>query len=112
VGVGLGDKTCIDPRSGPHYSSSMKVNVQYAETHLADLISAASRGEIVEIEGPENTAQLLTFPTLKTGLSGGRRILGAARGKFAMPSDEEWRAADKELEHMMNNGPIFPDESR
>jgi hypothetical protein len=90
----------------------MKVNVQYAETHLEDLISAASRGEIVQIEGPEHTAHILTFPTPKPELVGGRRILGALRGKIAVPTEEEWRAADKELERLMNDSPIFPDDPR
>jgi hypothetical protein len=88
----------------------MKVGVQYAETHLADLISAASRGESVQIEGPEHTAHILTFPTLKPGI--GPRILGAGRGEMRVPSDEEWRAMDKELERLMNDSPLFADESR
>ncbi len=88
----------------------MKVNVQYAETHLADLISAASRGETVEIEGPEHTAQILTFPTPKP--TTGPRILGAGRGEMRVPSDEEWRAMDKQLERLMNDSPLFPDDSR
>jgi antitoxin (DNA-binding transcriptional repressor) of toxin-antitoxin stability system len=88
----------------------MKVNVQYAETHLADLISAASRGETVQIEGPEHTAQILTFPTPKP--SSGPRILGALRGKIAVPTEEEWRAADKELERLMNDSPVFPEDPR
>ena len=34
----------------------MRVNVQYAETHLADLISAADNGELVEIARPDKAA--------------------------------------------------------
>lgn len=34
----------------------MKVNIQYAETHLADLISAADNGEPVEIARPDKPA--------------------------------------------------------
>jgi len=88
----------------------MKVDLQYAETHLADLISAAARGEIVHIEAPDYTAQIVAYPTPK--LVAGRRILGAMRGKIAMPSMEEWDAADKELERLMNDSPLFPDDSR
>jgi antitoxin (DNA-binding transcriptional repressor) of toxin-antitoxin stability system len=40
----------------------MKVNVQYAETHLADLISAASGGEIVEIDSADACAQIVASP--------------------------------------------------
>jgi antitoxin (DNA-binding transcriptional repressor) of toxin-antitoxin stability system len=86
----------------------MKVNVQYAETHLADLISAASRGEIVEIDAEDACAQVYASPKPVTMTPPARRILGAARGMFAMPSEEEWKAADKELEHLMIDGPIFP----
>jgi antitoxin (DNA-binding transcriptional repressor) of toxin-antitoxin stability system len=90
----------------------MKVDVQYAENNLADLIAAASRGEIVEIDTPLACAQIYASPKpLAAKIPGSRRILGAARGKFSMPSEEEWRAADKELERLMNDGPIFPDEA-
>jgi antitoxin (DNA-binding transcriptional repressor) of toxin-antitoxin stability system len=88
----------------------MKVNVQYAETHLADLISAASRGEIVEIEAPDACAQVYASP--KPAAVKGPRILGAGRGEIVVPSEEEWRAADKELERLMNDRPVFPDEPR
>jgi antitoxin (DNA-binding transcriptional repressor) of toxin-antitoxin stability system len=79
----------------------MKVNVQYAESHLADLISAASRGEVVEIEGEESTAQILAFPKPKLGGITGRRVLGAGRGEVRVPSIEEWNAMDKELLEVM-----------
>jgi antitoxin (DNA-binding transcriptional repressor) of toxin-antitoxin stability system len=91
----------------------MKVNVQYAESHLADLISAASRGEVVEIEGEESTAQILAFPKPKLGGITGRRVLGAGRGEVRVPSIEEWKAVDKELlEAMMADSPISPVETR
>jgi antitoxin (DNA-binding transcriptional repressor) of toxin-antitoxin stability system len=89
----------------------MTVNLQYAETHLADLISAASRGETVQIEGPEHTAQILAFPASAKPTSG-RRILGAGRGEMRVPIEEEWRAADKELERLMNESPLLPDDPR
>jgi antitoxin (DNA-binding transcriptional repressor) of toxin-antitoxin stability system len=88
----------------------MKVNVQYAETHLADLISAASRGEIVEIDAADACAQIYASP--KPAAAKGPRILGAGRGEIIVPTEEEWRAADKELERLMNDGPIFPDDPR
>lgn len=99
----------IDPTRHPPYPNFMKVNVQYAEAHLTDLISAASRGETVQIEGPEHTAQILTFRTPKPEI--GHRILGAGRGEMRVPSDEEWQAMDKELERLMNDSPLFPDAS-
>ncbi len=88
----------------------MTVNLQYAETHLANLIAAASRGETVHIEGPEYMAQIVAYP--KPKLVEGRRILGAGRAHFAMPPMEDWEAADKELERLMNDSPLFPDDLR
>jgi antitoxin (DNA-binding transcriptional repressor) of toxin-antitoxin stability system len=86
----------------------MKVNVQYAETHLADLIAAASRGEIVEIDTPVACAQIYASPKPAAAKMPARRILGAGRGEMRVPSDEEWRAMDKQLERLMNDSPILP----
>jgi antitoxin (DNA-binding transcriptional repressor) of toxin-antitoxin stability system len=68
----------------------MKVDVQYAETHLADLISAASRGEIVEIDTPGACAQIYASPKPDAAKDSGPRVLGAARGMFAMPPLDDW----------------------
>ncbi len=102
----------IDPNAPPPYPNPMKVNVQYAETHLADLIAAASRGEIVEIDTPVACAQIYASPKPAVTKMPARRILGAGRGEMRVPSDEEWRAMDKQLERLMNDSPLFPDESR
>ncbi len=34
------------------------------------------------------------------------RLWGAWEGEMALPTDEEWRAMDKEIEDNMLNGPI------
>jgi antitoxin (DNA-binding transcriptional repressor) of toxin-antitoxin stability system len=99
----------------------MKVDVQYAETHLADLIAAAARGEIVEIETPHASAQVYASP--KPDASGSvddangeakpasrAHLMGAWEGLVPVMSDEEWKALDKEIENEMVNGPIFPPE--
>lgn len=87
----------------------MKVNVQYAETHLADLASAVDNGEEVEIMRPDKPAlRLVVSAPASAPKPNGPRILGAGRGEIAMPTDEEWRAADKELERLMNDRPVFP----
>jgi antitoxin (DNA-binding transcriptional repressor) of toxin-antitoxin stability system len=91
----------------------MKVNVQYAETHLADLASAVDSGEEVEITRPDKPALRLVVSTpAEPSKPKGPRILGALRGKIIVPSEEEWRAADKELERLMNDGPVFPGDPR
>jgi len=88
----------------------MKVNVQYAETHLADLISAASRGEIVEIDAPDAYAQVYASPkpAAAKGPGGRAHLLGAWEGLVPVMSDEEWKALDKEIEAEMVDGPLFP----
>ena len=42
MGVSAIAKPSIDPGNPLRYPNPMKVNVQYTETHLSDLISAAS----------------------------------------------------------------------
>jgi hypothetical protein len=97
----------------------MKVNVQYAETHLTALIAAAARGEIIEIETPDACAQIFASPRL-TGSAvepaveakpaSREHLWGAWEGLVTLPTDEEWAAMDKEIEDEMVNGPIFPPE--
>jgi antitoxin (DNA-binding transcriptional repressor) of toxin-antitoxin stability system len=68
----------------------MKVNVQYAEAHLADLISAASRGEIVEIDAPDACAQVFASPKPDVLKASGPRVPGAGRGEILMPPPDDW----------------------
>jgi antitoxin (DNA-binding transcriptional repressor) of toxin-antitoxin stability system len=96
----------------------MKVNVQYAETHLADLIALAARGEIVEIETAHAHAQVFASPKPDSAGSAvpterpksRAHLAGAWEGLVPVMSDEEWKALDKEIEDEMVNGPIFPPE--
>ena len=90
----------------------MNVSLQYAQEHLADLISAADRGEEVEITRPDKPAlRLVTSPETDIRKVGNRRsLLGRGEGLITLPTDEEWAAMDKEIEDEMINGPIFPDE--
>jgi antitoxin (DNA-binding transcriptional repressor) of toxin-antitoxin stability system len=99
----------IDPHPPLRYPKTMQVSLQYAAEHLADLASAARRGEEVEIAQPDQ-------PTLKLVVSEasipakpktGRRILGAGVGELRVPSEEEWRAMDKELEREMLDAPLI-----
>ena len=84
----------------------MKVSAQYAQEHLDDLLAAAGSGEEVEIARPDQSAFRLTLvrPAPKPPA---RRILGAGRGELRVPSEEEWRAMDKELESQMNDSPLM-----
>jgi antitoxin (DNA-binding transcriptional repressor) of toxin-antitoxin stability system len=86
----------------------MKVSAQYAETHLSDLISAADNGEVVEIARPDKpTLKLVVSTAASSAKQTGRRILGAGRGELRVPSEQEWREMDKELERQMNDSPLM-----
>jgi antitoxin (DNA-binding transcriptional repressor) of toxin-antitoxin stability system len=89
----------------------MQVTLQYAAEHLAELASAARRGEEVEIAQPdEPTLKLVVSASSTFTPKPGRRILGAGRGEMVVPSEEEWQAMDKELEQLINGSPLYPAE--
>jgi antitoxin (DNA-binding transcriptional repressor) of toxin-antitoxin stability system len=90
-----------------NYSGRMQVNLQYAEEHFTDLVSAADSGQEVEISRPDKPALKLvvskaTAPVLKDGM----RVLGAGIGELRVPSEEEWRAMDREMEREMLDAPL------
>ena len=66
----------------------MKVNVQYAETDLADLIAAASRGEIVEIDAPDACAQVFASPKPAVATGDGQ---GAPLETSQFTEEPKWR---------------------
>jgi antitoxin (DNA-binding transcriptional repressor) of toxin-antitoxin stability system len=78
----------------------MKVSVQYAQEHFADLTTAASQGEEVEIDCPGDVSFRLTLvkPAVKTAPRRPRRELwGAWEGLVAAPSQEEWDAIHQQF---------------
>ena len=92
----------------------MTISAQYAETTVADLLSAADNGEEVIIARPgKPTLRLIADETLvqpKSRVIGRKHLMGALEGLVTLPTDEEWKAMDKEIEDDMLNGPIFPPE--
>ncbi len=90
----------------------MKVSAQYAATHFDDILSAASNGEEVEIAIPDKpTLKLIVAnPPAPVQSTGRRHLFGAGKGLVTVPTDEEWDAMKKELEHDMLDGPFFPPE--
>jgi hypothetical protein len=92
----------------------MKVSAQYAQEHFDDILNAASSGEEVEIALPDKPALFLArrIATFKGTPSARPRaeLLGAGEGLITLPTHEEWRAMDKEIEDEMLNGRIFPPE--
>jgi antitoxin (DNA-binding transcriptional repressor) of toxin-antitoxin stability system len=85
----------------------MKVTAQYAEEHFADILTAADRGEEVEIARPDQPTYRLQLVKPAPAKSTGKRILGAGRGKMIVPSWKEWKAMDKEIEHEMCDAPLI-----
>jgi antitoxin (DNA-binding transcriptional repressor) of toxin-antitoxin stability system len=98
----------IDPQPHPGYPNPMKVTAQYAEAHFADLANAATHGEEVEIEViGKPTLILVQRPAPVPFLRATPRILGEGVGEMAVPSWEEWKAIDKELEREGNDHPLI-----
>jgi len=110
----------------------MKVNVQYAETHLADLISAASRGEVVEIDAPDACAQVYASPKhAETAANGSNapsepilpaqetkwrfpeisraEMFGCARGKIVLGKDWDSPETNAEIADLFENSVLFPE---
>jgi len=90
----------------------MKVSAQYAETHFSQLLSADDNGEVVEIARLDKPALFpAPHPAPRKSTPSGRprrELLYAWEGKIKLPTDEEWRAMDQEIEDEMLDGPIFP----
>jgi antitoxin (DNA-binding transcriptional repressor) of toxin-antitoxin stability system len=85
----------------------MKVSAQYAEAHFADILNAAYNGEEVEIALPDKPPLKLVVSTSSAFTpKPGRRILGAGRGEMVVPSWEEWKAMDNDLEREINEAPL------
>jgi hypothetical protein len=110
----------------------MKVNVQYAETHLADLISAASRGEIVEIDAADASAQIYASPKPAAATGNGASALsptsllteepkwrfpeisraamfGCAKGKIVLADDWDSPETNAEIADLFENSTLFPE---
>ena len=85
----------------------MKVSAQYAEEHFSDILDAADGGEEVEIVRPDHPSYRLELVKPEPVKPTGKRILGAGRGEMIVPSWEEWKAMDKELEREINDAPLI-----
>jgi antitoxin (DNA-binding transcriptional repressor) of toxin-antitoxin stability system len=88
----------------------MKVSAQYAEDHFKEILATAAGGEDVEIASEGNESFKLLHMPAPEPKKQGPRVLGAGVGELVLPTDEEWKAMDKELEDIMLNGPLFPPE--
>jgi prevent-host-death family protein len=85
------------------------VNMHEAKTHLSKLVARVEGGEqIVITRAGKPAAKLVPVPQEKRG----KRKLGGWEGRFQMPSDEEWKKMDEEIEQMFEESEIFPGENK
>jgi prevent-host-death family protein len=85
------------------------VNMHEAKTHLSKLVERVEGGEeIVISRAGKPAAKLVPIPQAKAG----KRKLGGWEGRFEMPSDEEWKEMDKEIEQLFEESEIFPGENK
>ena len=90
----------------------MRVSAQYAREHFDELVSAADRGEEVEIARESRPALMLApkpalaSATEKKPLS---ELFGSLRGKLWISPDFNSPELNKEIEDEFLNGPLFPE---
>jgi len=84
-----------------------QVNMHEAKTHLSKLVERVEGGEeIVISRAGKPAAKLVPVAQPKPG----KRELGGWKGRFDMPSDEEWEKMDEEIEQLFEESQIFPSE--
>jgi antitoxin (DNA-binding transcriptional repressor) of toxin-antitoxin stability system len=85
----------------------MQVNLQYAEDHLADLVSAVDAGQEVEISRPDKPAVrlILVSPVTPKSRSG---MIGSGKGKIWVADDWDSKETNEEIARIFNDGPVFP----
>lgn len=84
------------------------VNMHEAKSRLSQLVDAVESGRETEVVIARNgrpAAKLVPIPARKP------IRFGLAKGKFAVPSLEDWNKDDELIAAMFNDGPIFPDEA-
>lgn len=85
------------------------VNMHDAKSRLSALVDAVESGREAEIVIARNgrpAARLVPIAAKKP------IRLGLAKGKFTVPSLEDWNKHDEEIAAAIINSPIFPDEER
>ena len=87
----------------------MIANIHQAKTNLSKLLAAVERGEEVVIaRAGKPVARMVAVEPAASGdtrFAAGRGIL---KGKIRMSSDAEMAEADREIEALFNDGPLFP----
>lgn len=85
-----------------------QVNMHEAKTHLSKFVERVEGGEEIVISRAGKPAAKLVPVPKKLG----KRKLGGWEGRFQMPSDEEWKKMDEEIEQMFEESEIFPGENK
>ena len=80
------------------------VNMHEAKTHLSKLVERVEAGEEIVISRAGKPAAKLVPISRKPG----KRTLGGWEGRFELPSDEEWKKMDEEIEQLFEESEIFP----
>jgi prevent-host-death family protein len=84
------------------------VNMHEAKTQLSRLVARVEGGEQIMItRAGKPAAKLVPVSHVKPG----KRKLGGWEGKMQVPSDEEWRRMDEEIEQTFEESEIFPGEN-
>jgi prevent-host-death family protein len=85
-----------------------RVNMHEAKTHLSKLVERVEGGEeIVISRAGKPAAKLVPVAQAKPG----KRKLGGWEGRMKVPSDEEWKQMDREIEQLFEESEIFPGEN-
>jgi prevent-host-death family protein len=89
----------------------MEVNVHHAKTNLSKLIAAAENGEEVIIARAGKPAVKLVVVPIEPKKKD--RVAGRLKDKLKLPEnwEEKWEEYGRELEDIMTNGPVFPEET-
>lgn len=83
------------------------VTIHEAKTQFSKLVRRAEEGEeIVVRRGREPVARIV--PLKKRG---GVRGFGSMKGEIRLPSDEEWKQVDREIEQLFEESEILPGEN-
>jgi antitoxin (DNA-binding transcriptional repressor) of toxin-antitoxin stability system len=87
----------------------MQVSLKYAEEHLADLMSAAYRGEEVEIAAPDQPPVRLALVVPETPAKASQPLLGSGKGEIWLADDWDSEETNDEIADLFENSVIFPE---
>ena len=91
----------------------MQVNLQYAEEHLADLVSAVDAGQEVEISRPDKPSlKLVVSERLSEPKKFDRTgMIGSGKGQIWVADNWDSPETNEEIARLFNESKLFPDES-